>query len=159
MTSMALLACCAVVCFGARGIGADPQANAEPKKHRECSDGTLKGTYGVQIQGTRPITPGTMQPTESVIGVVIRTYDGAGSFTQVDNVKGSVSGIPVPDRPGFGTYEVREDCTAIATAQPGPGIVLEERLVIVDDGEEIRGITSSPLPVMVTSVSRRIDTR
>jgi hypothetical protein len=107
----------------------------------------------VQIQGTRPSTPGG--PIESVIGVVIRYYDGHGGFTQVDNVKGSSSGT-TPDRQGVGTYEVSPDCTAIAHAQPAPNILLEERIVIVDDGRELLSATIQPAPVMVTARSRRI---
>lgn len=67
-----------------------------------CSNASLKGPYGVQITGTRPAPsilaggqaiPGT---TEQVIGVVIQIFDGAGGFTQTDNVKGSLSGITQP---------------------------------------------------------------
>ena len=120
-----------------------------------CSSRTLQGTYGIQLQGTRPVPPFT-GGTESVIGVVVRTYDGEGSFTQVDNVKGSVTGI-VPDRPGGGTYEVFADCTVVAQLQPAPGVLLEERLVIVDRGNELRSIVASPLGVMVAAVHKRID--
>ena len=69
-----------------------------------CSNATLKGYYGLQITGTRPApsvlsgiqaTPGT---TEQVVGVVFVDYDGAGNFSQTDNVKGSLSGITF-DRP------------------------------------------------------------
>jgi hypothetical protein len=125
-------------------------------KHRECSQETLKGTYGIQIQGTGPAGPGG--PTESIIGVVIRTYDGEGQFRQIDNVRGSISGI-VLDRPGSGTYEVDADCTAVVRFQPAPGIVLEERMVIVDDGNETRSGTVLPLPNVVTAIHRRTDVR
>lgn len=133
----------------------DARAN-EPTQNRKCSDATLRGTYGIQISGTRPSAPAGA--IESVVGVVLRHYDGRGQFTQVDNVKGSISGT-VPDRPGAGTYQVNEDCSGVAQTQPGPGILLEERLVIVDDGNEIRSMTSLPLPVMVTGTSKRVLTR
>ena len=136
-------------------LGVRAQQNAEPKENRGCSAATIKGTYGIQISGTRPSAPGG--PIESVIGVVIRNYDGQGQFSQVDNIKGSISGI-VPDRQGFGTYQVNEDCSAVAQAQPGPGILLEERIVIVNDGNELRSMTSLPPPVMVTGVHKRIVT-
>ena len=128
----------------------------EPDGHRACSDATLRGTYGIQISGTRPSAPGG--PIESVIGVVVRTYDGRGQVTQVDNVKGSITGM-VPDRQGAGVYQVNEDCSGVAQAQPGPGILLEERFVIVDDGNEIRSMTSLPPPVMVTGTYKRIHTK
>ena len=93
-----------------------------------------------------------------MIGVVLRTYDGHGNIDQVDNVKGSITGI-VPDRPGFGTYEVNPDCTGIARFESAPGVPIEERLVIVDNGREIRTMTASPAPVMVTGIHQRIHTR
>ena len=139
---------------GTLGVGA--HQNAEPKGNHGCSVASIKGTYGIQILGTRPSAPGG--PIESVIGVVIRNYDGRGQFSQVDNVKGSISGI-VPDRPGFGTYQVNEDCSGVAQLQPAPGTLLEERLVIVDDANEIRSMTILPPPVMVTGVHKRIDAR
>ena len=87
---------------------------------RGCSDATLRGAYGIQMVGTRvsPFGGGI----ESVIGVVVRRYDGHGNFSQIDTVKGSISatvpgGTPV-DREGTGTYEVREDCTGITRFQP-----------------------------------------
>jgi hypothetical protein len=130
--------------------------NARPWKAFECSNKTIKGTYGIQMQGTRPV-PG-VGGIESVIGVVIRTYDGAGTFTQIDNVKGATSGI-VPDRPGSGTYVVSPDCTFTTQFQPGPGVLIEEQAVIVDYGNELRSITVSPQPNMMTTVGKRIGFR
>jgi hypothetical protein len=144
----------AVVAFAGMW-GRDARAG-EPTANRRCDDATVRGVYGIQISGTRPSAPGG--PIESVVGVVLRHYDGHGQFTQVDNVKGSISGM-VPDRQGEGTYQVNEDCSGIAQAQPGPGILLEERLVIVDGGNEIRSMTSVPSPVMVTGISKRRHTR
>ena len=139
---------------GARGFDADDTLRAQERHRHGCDNATLRGAYGIQIQGTRPSSPGG--PLESVIGVVLRNYDGEGQFSQTSNVKGSISGT-VPDSESFGTYQVHADCTAIAQLQPGPGILIEERLVIVDDGREIRSATMLPPPVMVTGVSRKID--
>jgi len=143
-----------VALVGTVGVGA--QQNAKPKKNLGCTDATIKGAWGIQISGTQPSAPNG--PIESVIGIIIRHYDGHGQFTQVDNVKGSITGI-VPDRRGFGTYQVNEDCSVVAQLPLGPGLVLEERQVIVDDGNEIRSMVSLPLPVMVTGVYKRIDAR
>lgn len=141
------------------GVGGsmDPGARAVAQDATgfRCSNATIRGTYGGQMQGTNPVPGAGIQ---TVIGVIIRTYDGAGNFTQIDNIKGSITGI-VPDRPGAGTYQVNPDCSGVTLFQPGPGITLEERMVIVDHGREIRSIVSSPLPVMTTSVQKRIDHR
>jgi hypothetical protein len=123
------------------------------RRGRACTNETLQGMYGIQVQGTQPSGPGGS--IESVIGVVMRDYDGMGQFTQVGNVKGSITGW-IPDRVGGGTYDVAADCTAVVHLQPGPGILLEERLVIVDSGREVRSATMLPPPVMATGVARRV---
>jgi hypothetical protein len=123
-----------------------------------CSERTLRGSYGIQMQGTRPIPPPLGGGFETVIGVVTRTFDGAGNFTQVDNIKGSVTGF-AGDRPGFGTYQVNADCSGVTFFEPGPGVLLEEKIVIVDHGREFRSIVSSPLGVMVSAVGQRIGPR
>jgi hypothetical protein len=130
---------------------------SEQGSGRVCSDVTLKGTYGGNISGTRPWPP-PAGPLESITGVVIRTYDGEGQFTQIDNIKGTTSGI-VPDRPGYGTYHVNEDCSGVTEFVPGPGILLRERIVIVDDGNEVRTIVESPLFISVSGSAKRIHAR
>lgn len=140
------------------GVLAGGLAHADDERGYTCSAKTLKGTYGIQVHGMRPVPPAFGGGIESMIGVVIRTYDGIGSFTQTDNVKGSVTGI-VFDRPGHGTYEVNADCTAILQLNPAPGVLIEERVVIVRRGDELRSITASPLPIMVQAVHLRIDRR
>src|SRR4051794_26903559 len=91
----------AVAIGGAHLAGANGQDKDEHRDARPCSEATIRGDYGIQIQGTRPAPGGA---TESVVGVILRNYDGRGNISQVDNVKGSITGI-VPDREGFGTYE------------------------------------------------------
>jgi len=145
----------AVAMGGVRLVGAKDQDKDDHRDGKSCSEATIRGDYGIQIQGTRP-APGGL--TESVTGVVLRHYDGRGNISQIDNVKGSITGI-VPDRQGFGTYEVSPDCTGISRFQPGPGILLEERMVIVDDGREIRTMVLAPAGVMITGVHQRIHTR
>jgi len=145
----------AVVVGGAGISGADGQDNGDRGRAKPCSEATVRGDYGIQIQGTRPAPGGVI---ESVIGIVLRNYDGHGSFSQVSNVKGSVTGT-VPDSQGVGTYEVNADCTGVVRFQPAPGVLLEERLVIVDNGREIRTAVMVPTPVMITGVHQRIHSR
>jgi outer membrane lipoprotein SlyB len=136
-------------------VGANDHDNDDHRDGRSCNEATIRGNYGIQIQGTRP-APGSL--TESVIGVVLRNYDGRGNFDQVSNVKGSITGT-VPDSQGFGTYQANPDCTAVIQFQPGRGILIEERLVIVDNGREIRSMVAAPAAVMITGVHQRIHTR
>jgi hypothetical protein len=155
------VALAAAALVGARGFSSDRDDENDSGRHskrRECSEATLRGAYGIQLQGTRPSGP-PPAPIESLNGVLIRVYDGHGAFTQVDNVKGSITGI-VPDREGSGTYEVNADCSGVTHFSPGPGIPpIEERLVIVDGGEQVFSMVSSPLPVMATTVQRKVDAR
>jgi len=145
-----------VVVGAARNMGADGQENIDRGgRRKQCSEATVRGDYGIQIQGTRP-APGGL--TESVIGIVLRNYDGHGNFSQVSNVKGSLTGT-VPDSQGFGTYEVNADCTGVVRFLPAPGVVIEERLVIVDNGREIRTAVMVPTPVMITGVHQRVHSR
>lgn len=153
---VAAAACSVVMALGGTPlVGANSRDDDDQRHARHCSDATIRGDYGIQIQGTRP-APGGL--TESVIGVVLRTYDGQGNFSQVSNVKGSITGT-VPDAQGFGMYNVNADCTGMIVFQPAPGVVIEERLVIVDNGREIRTATMSPAALMITGVHQRTHTR
>ena len=154
-SSAALLVSAGVLLLFAAGIQGSGPA---PDRTRDiqCSNATLRGTYGAQMRGTRPVPPPQGGGTEDVIGVLIRTYDGLGNFTQIDNIKGSVTGW-IPDRPGSGTYQVNPDCTAATQFEPVPGRFIEERLVIVDAGKETYSMTANPPPLMVTTVAKRIN--
>ena len=94
---------------------------------------------------------------ESVIGVIVRHYDGRGGFTQVNNEKGSISGNGPVDREGSGIYQVNEDCSGSHELQiPGVPFAVTDRFVIVDHGREVRSFIVNPAPIMVTGVSRKI---
>jgi hypothetical protein len=125
---------------------------------RGCSEATLRGTYGVQIQGTRLATPPAPAGTvETVIGIIRRHYDGQGRFTQVNNEKGSVNGNGPVDREGFGTYVVNDDCSGSHELTiPGVPFPITDRFVIVDYGQEVRHFVVSPASVMVSGVSRKV---
>lgn len=117
-----------------------------------CNNSTLKGDYGLLLSGVRP-TPGG---PEQFVGTVIRRFDGNGSFTQVGNVHGAVSGW-VADQHGSGTYSVNPDCTGIVklTIQGAP-TQPAERIVIVDDSEGIFAATAQPAALMATSQARKM---
>ena len=150
----AAVATVAVGIGGARVIGADGQDD-ERGRSKPCSEATVRGDYGIQIQGTRP-APGGL--TEAVIGIVLRTYDGEGNFSQVSNLKGSITGTN-PDAESIGTYDVNPDCTGIIRFQAPSGALIEERLVVVDNGREIRAAVMAPTAVVITSVHQRIHRR
>lgn len=123
-----------------------------PARQTYCSDSLVRGTYAIQLQGTQALPDGS---TANIIGVVIRVYDGEGRVTQWDNVKNSVTGY-VPNRYGAGRYQVHDDCTVDVVFNPAPGATIQERLVIMDDGNELRSITVLPPGLFVSSTSKRI---
>ena len=153
---VALLVSAGLLLLVAGTQGSGPAPSGTDAFH--CSDHTIRGTYGIQMEGTRPV-PQPVGGTQTLIGVVKRTFDGMGNFTQIDNVHHSVTGW-TPDREGSGTYQVNPDCTFATQFVPGPGApVIEERGVIVDGGSEYYSVTVSPLPVMISTVAKRTDPR
>lgn len=145
---------------GARIMSASGQDRDGRGRPNTCSVATLRGDYGVQFQGTRPVPPPPFGPggIEGVVAVVLRTYDGQGNTSQIENAHGSVTGT-LPDQPGFGTYVVNPDCTGSQRFEPRPGVVIEDRFVIVDNGREIRSAVITPPTAMVTAVAQRIHSR
>jgi hypothetical protein len=79
---------------------------------RPCSNRTLKGTYANSLHGL--IYPPDGSAPLVLAGVVKATYDGNGTFTQVDAVGVNGSGV-TGWRPGSGTYSVNPDCTGTST--------------------------------------------
>ena len=133
-----------------------------PTVDQPCSNETLKGAYGLSIGGTRPAPflipggPGAIGQFEQVLGTVIQVFDGAGNFTQVDNVKGVLSGI-VPDRPGRGTYTVNPDCSETQVVSPPGQDQIVSKGVIVDGGKEFRQNTVTPSAFMISATGRKIN--
>jgi hypothetical protein len=156
--SVTLLVSAGLLLLVAGTQGSGPAPSGGPDMGFPCTDATIRGTYGIHLQGTGPVPP-PVGGTQTLVGVVRRTYDGMGNFTQIDNVHGSVTGW-TPDRPGSGTYQVNPDCTAATQFQPGPGApLIEERIVIVDGGSELYSITTNPPPLLVTTIGKRTDPR
>jgi hypothetical protein len=141
------------------GFGEGNRRDGEERHPRACSEATLRGAYGLQFQGTRPVRPPFPPGVESFIGIAIRTYDGEGQFTQISNVKGSVIGVEA-DVESTGTYQVNEDCSGSDTAQfVEGGPVVTDRLVIVDNGREVRIAVMTPVAIVNTGVMQKIHTR
>jgi hypothetical protein len=149
-----------VLLFGitaaAVGIGSQaavPQTvTAQNISSRGCSNRTLQGDYGIAVSGIRAAGP---TATEAFVGTGIRTYDGEGNFTQVDNTHGATTGVSV--RPANGTYEVNADCSGRSLIYPtGAAVVIETSFVIVHGGDEVHDAVMRPLANMVTAVARRV---
>jgi hypothetical protein len=134
-------------------IGPGPASGSAPDywPNEVCSNQTLHGVYGFTVTGIRPAAPGG--PQVPIAGVAITTFEGNGSFTQIDNINVNGVGV-VPDRPGSGSYGLNPDCSGWMTLTNGP-VTLELSIVVVDHGREVRTAVLNP-GVIVTSNGRRI---
>ena len=90
------------------------------------------------------------------MGTALRTYDGHGHFTQVDNGHGQVTGFQ-KDVPAYGTYDVQADCSGTSMIffpnAPGP---VETAFVIVAGGDEVKDAVMAPAPTFVTASLWRV---
>jgi hypothetical protein len=133
--------------------GQESTANGGDLRHTgRCSEHTLKGNYGVTLSGLRPGAGGAL---EQFVGLSMQTYDGQGKFTQVDNTHGPTSAMT--DQPGWGTYTVNPDCSGTKTLWlQGLPFPIENRIVVLDRGDEVRIVVMSPAPIVVTATGKRI---
>ncbi|MFL6352366.1 MAG: hypothetical protein ACJ74Z_11030 [Bryobacteraceae bacterium] len=102
--------------------------------HRGCSNRTLVGNYGTQLEGT------ILGPNLPLRTLVLSHFDGEGNITQVDYVV--LNGVPpAPEnewRPTTGTYTVNPDCTGSAAVDVAPGNPpLKYHFIVVKNGREI----------------------
>ena len=75
---------------------------------------------------------------QSFTATAIRTYDGRGQFTQIDNIFDENGGHE-KDVPAYGTYKVNANCSG--TSQiffPGAPAAVETAFFIVGHGEEVK---------------------
>src|SRR5271154_183580 len=110
--------------------GPEARSDSEGRKCT-CSNRTLSGKYGTQIEGD--LSAGLTLRTLTLVN-----YDGAGKFTGVDHV--IVNGnLPVEEwRPSTGTYKVNPDCTGSASVDVPPGAPpLSYHFIVNDHGREI----------------------
>jgi hypothetical protein len=135
--------------------GAGSQFVPPPQR---CNLETLRGAYGMQWVGTRPVL-GSPSTSEPFTGIAIRTFDGAGNFTQVSTVKGLVVGVEPENIESAGTYDVNEDCSGTATLFVPGGPIVTAGFVIVDGGDEVLQSVMTPVPIFNAAVTKRIHKR
>jgi len=113
-----------------------------------CSDRSLRGNYGFQINGN-------IVGLGAIAGTALVTYDGAGNFSQTDNVNINGGGIPVLNRPGSGTYIVNRDCTGTQTLNLPGGQVTHTTFVIVGNRKQVFDVGTDP-HVVITGVGKAV---
>ena len=153
----AALAAIAIGLAGATTVTTRAGSQIVPPPQR-CNSATLRGAYGMQWVGLRPVL-GSPSTSESFTGIAVRTFDGAGNFTQVSTVKGLVTGVEGDNIESVGTYEVNEDCSGTATLVVPGGPIVTASFVIVDDGDEVLQSVMTPVPILNAAVAKRIQRR
>lgn len=116
-----------------------------------CSNKTLKGRWGVDLQGTLlDVMPGPV----AIVGVLTSTGDGTFTGTGVTNFNGSIKSHVTYT----GTYAVGPDCAGTGTlAWPTMGIRLDIYFVITGTGnaQEI-WFTNTALPAIVHGRAKKM---
>jgi hypothetical protein len=141
--SKILVVCVALVL----GVPVMAQSASRNGGGSRCSNHTLFGNYGAQIEGTEYIPNGPNPP----IKVDLRTismdhYDGAENLTARSHVV--FDGNPPAEeaeqwREASGTYVVNPDCTGSFSLVPAPGFPpIVVYFVVVKHGTEIHGVTN-----------------
>jgi hypothetical protein len=120
---------------------------------RACTERTLRGDYGGLASGVRlvPFGPNAGKP-ETIISTSLRTYDGAGGFTEAGaDLHGQLTGVTVDPGGIFGSYDVNADCTGTSTRYvPGVPFPIVSNFVIVDSGREVKEAVMAPAPNVIT---------
>jgi hypothetical protein len=128
----------------ALGASVTAQSANSNDASRRCSNRSLSGSYGAQIEGKLYIPDDPNPP----IKVDLRTismghYDGEGNVTFRDHV---VVGGNAPSedwREASGTYWVNPDCTGRFSIDSAPGFPpIVVYFVVVKHGTEIHGVTN-----------------
>jgi hypothetical protein len=121
-----------------------PIVHADDRDSRNCSNASLKGSYGFYRTGPTPTGP--------VAAVGILSFDGYGNWTVTQSR--SLNGIFNFDTTLSGTYEVAEDCSAKEFFNG----LNSARIVIVDGGMGFYSLSVSS-NLTVYAVGRKIHTR
>ena len=133
-------------------LGVAPTAQAD--EHRECSDASLRGSFGFTSAGTLLALPAPFAGPFGEIGR--QTFDGRGTTdgTATLSSNGNIRHVTFD-----GTYAVNPDCTGSMTVFVLPfGSTVNLDFVIDDDGAELRAIVTGTGSVE-TRVYRRQFTR
>jgi hypothetical protein len=111
-------------------------SRAHAGQHRECSDASLRGSFGFTNTGTNIALPPPFAGPIAQIGR--QTFDGRGNTDATGTLSANGNIVKVTVQ---GTYEVNPDCTGSMTLYISPfGATALLDFVIDDDGAEVRAI-------------------
>ena len=140
-----------IAAAGATTLTSRAAAQDNPRS-RTCHERTLRGDYGGLASGVRlvPFGPNAGK-AETIISTSLRTYDGAGGFTETGaDLHGQLTGVTLDPGGIYGTYEVNSNCTGKSTRYvPGVPFAVISNFVIVDNGREVKEAVMEPAPSIV----------
>jgi hypothetical protein len=133
--SRPIMVVCVVVALGASAVAQGPGTGP-------CSNKTLFGDYGMQVEGT------LLAPNWPLRTSVMVHFDGKGNSTSKSYVV--LNGTPLTqdwrqDDPG--TYTVNPDCTASGIFNG----VIAAHFVVVNNGKDFRGVVDGDAITLVGS--------
>ena len=102
---------------------------------RECSNASIKGTYGFSCEGT-------IVGVGPIAAIGVFTADGKGHGSEVETL--SLNGVISQGVVRTDTYTVHADCTGSLESTGPDRSVINNDLVIDDNGKEIRLIATEP---------------
>jgi hypothetical protein len=139
---------CAVLALRASPIA--QQSRGRPFTEGEgCSNATILGDYGTQIEGT------ILGPNLPLRTLALVHFDGKGNLTGVDHVV--LNGVPPQEewRPSSGTYNVNPNCTGSAAFNVAPGNPpINLHFIVVNDGRQILEVVDGSA---ITGVAYKVD--
>ena len=117
-------------------LGVPPRAQAAD--HEECSDASVRGSFGFTSTGTLLAVP---PPSAGPFGEIgLQTFDGRGGTDGIATLSanGNIRRVTFQ-----GTYVVNPDCTGSMTIFVSPtNVTVNLDFVIDDDGRELRAIVT-----------------
>jgi hypothetical protein len=126
--------------FVAFAVSLMANAQAQP-----CSNGTFNGSFGFT-------NTGTIVGVGDFAAVGLLSADGQGNLG--GSITRSVNGV-ISRLTFTGTYSVNLDCTGSATLTFSSGQIVHRDFVIVDDGKEVRGISTDSGTVVIVNLRKQ----
>jgi hypothetical protein len=123
-------------------FGTAPLAEAGKERSQECSVASLSGSFGYTVTGT--LNGGSFPGHFAAVGRL--SFDGKGNFQNIRtlNRNGNITHWVEGD----GTYTLNPDCTGNFEFTEGGVVTQTTDIVVDDDGNEVRMVTTSPGTVL-----------
>jgi len=131
-------ALCSIVFGSIFSLGLTLAAHA--KDANECTQQSLRGSYGYVLQGLQFPSPPSPVGAMPVSAAGLMVFDGEGGLAAQDTFN---SGVAISHRTGTGTYAVSSDCTGSGELG-GDFAGLSFYFVIVSHGREFSFVVTNP---------------